>query len=494
MGYQQTRSQPTARSSMAIPALNKYRAALLGSLFLVTATLFCAPHAQGQPIKDQAALVEQGRYLAVAADCMACHTVPKDGQPFAGGYGIDSPLGRIYSTNITPSKSAGIGNYSEQQFSRALREGVRADGARLYPAMPYTSYTLLSDDDVHALYTYFMVGVKPVDTVAPQTALPFPFSVRASMMAWNMLFLDNKRFAPVSDQQQINRGAYLTNALAHCSACHTPRNALMAEDSSKAFGGAPLGSWYAPNITSDPVSGIGGWSDQELAQYLQTGHVRGKNQAAGGMAEAVQNSLQFLSKEDTAAIVAYLKTTKPIRDAADVKPAHEYGQPKSLEASMRGAVGPNETHSLNSGAVLYSAYCASCHQANGGGSGNQAYPSLFHNTATGSANRANLISTILYGVERKVGDQEVLMPRFDGQSYVNPLTDEQIAAISNHVLQQYGSPGAQVTARDVAVARDGGPKPLLARMQPYIVPLICLVTALILLGLLGLFIKRRRSR
>ncbi len=468
-------------------------ASLPGSLLLLS-TLLCAPQTQAKPAKDQAALIEQGRYLAVAADCMACHSVPKDGQPFAGGYGIDSPLGRIYSTNITPSKTAGIGNYTEQQFTRALREGVRADGARLYPAMPYTSYTLLSDGDVHALYAYFMQGVKPADTVAPQTELPFPFSVRASMIAWNMLFLDNKRFTPSSDQQQINRGAYLTNALAHCSACHTPRNALMAEDGSRAFAGAPLGPWYAPNITSDPVSGIGGWSDGELVQYLQTGHVRDKNQAAGGMAEAVQNSLQFLTKEDLSAIAVYLKTTKPIRDAADATPAHQFGQPKSAESSLRGALGPNENHSLNSGAALYSGYCASCHQANGGGSGNQAYPSLFHNTATGSANRANLIAAILYGVERKVGDQDVLMPRFDSLSYVNPLTNEQIAAISNYVLQQYGSPGVQVTPQDVAVARDGGPKPLLARMQPYIVPLICLVAALILLALLGLFMRSRRRR
>ena len=493
MRRQQSPSRPLPLLRTTSLKVNKQRTILLGSLLLLVTVLFCLPQAHAQPAKDSATLIEQGRYLAIAADCMACHSVPKGGQPFAGGYGIDSPLGRIYSTNITPSKTAGIGNYTEQQFTRALREGVRADGAHLYPAMPYTSYTLLSDDDVHALYTYFMQGVKPVDTVAPQTALPFPFNIRASMMAWNLLFLDNKRFSPTSDQQQINRGAYLTNALAHCSACHTPRNALMAEDGSQAFGGAALGPWYAPNITSDPVSGIGGWSDEELVQYMQTGHVHGKNQAAGGMAEAVENSLQFLSKEDVSAIAAYLKTTKPIRNTVDAKAAHQYGQPNSAESALRGAVGPNENHSLTTGAALYSGYCASCHQANGSGSQNQAYPSLFQNTATGSANRANLIATILYGVERKVGDEQVLMPRFDSLSYVNPLTNEQIAKISNYVLAQYGSPGAQVTPQDVAVARDGGPKPLLARMQPYIIPLIGLFGLIILL-LLGVIIKRRRYK
>jgi fructose 5-dehydrogenase cytochrome subunit len=456
--------------------------------------LFGAQWAQAQAPADATALVEKGRYLAVAGDCMACHTAPKGGQPFAGGYGIDSPLGRIYSTNITPSKSAGIGNYSELQFRRALRQGVRADGVHLYPAMPYTSYTLLSDDDVHALYTYFMQGVKPVDTVAPPTTLPFPFNMRASMMGWNLLFLKDQRFVPQSGQtQQITRGDYLTNALAHCSACHTPRNALMAEDNGQRFAGAPLGPWYAPNISSDPVSGIGAWSDAELTQYLRSGHAGGKNQAAAGMAEAVQNSLQFLSEPDVSAIVAYLRSTKPIRAAADIKPAYEYGRPHSEEAALRGLLGPNQNHSLKSGASLYSAYCASCHQATGSGSSNQAYPSLFHNTATGSTNRANLIATMLYGVERKTGDQEVLMPRFDSLSYVNPLTSVQIAAIANYVLEQYGNPGAPVTAEDVDIARAGGPRPLLAQIQPYILPLIGLVAILFIVALALVGRRKRRK-
>ncbi|WP_050462063.1 cytochrome c [Herbaspirillum autotrophicum] len=441
----------------------------------------------------RAALIEQGRYLAVVGDCMACHTVPKGGAPFAGGYGIASPLGLIYSTNITPSKTSGIGNYTEQQFSRALREGVRADGSHLYPAMPYTSYTLLSDDDVHALYTYFMQAVKPVEVAPPATHLPFPFNIRASMAAWNLLFLDNRRFvADGSQKQEINRGTYLAEGLAHCSACHTPRNALMAEDKKQALGGAALGPWYAPNITSDKVSGIGDWSDNDLRTYLKTGHVRGKSQAAGGMAEAIENSLQYLHDDDVTALVAYLRNTKPIRTATDVKAAHDFGQARSMEASLRGARGPNERHSLDSGAVLYSAYCASCHQASGRGSDNGNYPSLFHNTATGSANPANLVATILYGVERKVGDKEVMMPRFDSMSYLNPLSNDQIAAISNYVLQQYGNPEAKVTAHDVAVAREGGPKPLLAKTQPYMIPVIGIAVLIILLLIAGLLRRRRR--
>src|SRR5262249_41492509 len=172
-----------------------------------------------------AALIEQGRYVAVAADCKACHTNPKGGKAFAGGYGIASPVGTIFSTNITPSRTAGIGGYTEAEFARAVRRGVRRDGANLYPAMPYTSYARMTDEDVHALYAYFMHGVAAVDEAAPKTRLPFPFSVRLSMVGWNLMFLNTKPFAADrSKGPQWNRGAYLTEVLEHCSVCHTPRN------------------------------------------------------------------------------------------------------------------------------------------------------------------------------------------------------------------------------------------------------------------------------
>ena len=431
----------------------------------------------------ETALIHQGHLLAIASDCMACHTVADKGKPFAGGYGIVSPMGTIYSTNITPSKRAGIGNYTEAQFARALREGVRADGAHLYPAMPYTSYVGMTDKDVHALYTYFMKGVEPVDDVPPQTALPLPFSIRQSMIVWNMLFLKNQRFT-VDPHRSVewNRGAYLTNVLAHCSACHTPRNFMMAEDIDQGFSGAQLGPWYAPNITSDPVSGIGAWSDDELVTYLKAGHVDGKNQAAGGMAEAVQNSLQFLSDDDLKSIAVYLRSTAPIRTPGESKPAFAYDGHGSDEASLRGMSSENSIVPPSSGAALFSGYCASCHRADGSGSADQSYPSLFHNTATGGTNSSNLVATILHGVDRKVGDRHVLMPNFGEESYVQPLTDDQIAAISNYVLQHFGNPKAPVTSADVAVARQGGQLPLLAWIQPYILPVAGLCGLVLLFG------------
>jgi mono/diheme cytochrome c family protein len=338
-----------------------------------------------------------------------------------------------------------------------------------------------------------MNGVTPVDEAAPRTALAFPFNLRASMAGWNLLFLDRRRFEPDPDKsQELNRGAYLVNALGHCGACHTPRNFLMAEKTDKALSGAMVGPWYAPNITSDEVSGIGAWRTDELIQYLRTGHARGKNQAAGGMAEAVQNSLQYLPAADLAAIAAYLKSTVPIRDPGDSQAAHAWGQPASDEAARRGSAPPNSTRPLVSGADLYSGYCASCHQADGAGSANQAYPALFNNTATGSTRPANLVAAILYGVDRSTRDGgHVVMPRFDSLSYVDPLTDEQIAAIANHVLIRYGNSAARVSDTDVAIARRGGPRPLLAQAQPFMAPAL---GVLLLLGVFSAVQWWRRTR
>ena len=471
------------------------RAAIaLGLLGLVGSTpAFAQTAAAGTTSTSaDAALIEKGHQLAIAADCMACHTALDGGKPFAGGYGIASPMGQIYSSNITPSKTAGIGNYTEAQFARALREGVRADGARLYPAMPYTSYSGLSDGDVLALYTYFMHAVKPVDDPAPATDLPFPFGMRIAMAGWNMLFLTNKRFeADPARDAQWNRGAYLTNVLAHCSACHTPRNALMAEDFGRNLGGAQLGAWYAPNITSDPVSGIGAWTDDELVSYLKTGRAPGKNQAAGPMAEAVQNSLQYLSDADLKSIVTYLRSTKPIRDERESAPAFTHGHAVSSEATLRGTSALNANGTLTTGAALFSGYCASCHQANGKGSPSQAYPSLSNNTATGSRNPSNLIAAILYGVDRDAGGQHVLMPSFGEDSYVQPLKDDQVAAIANYVLAQYGNADVTVTPDDVAVVRSGGPVPLLVRARPL---MLAGPVVVVLLIALGIMVRRRRTR
>lgn len=476
---------------------HKMKNAALAALLLGTAAGGANQAFAQSASENQAALIEKGRMVATGADCMACHTVPKTGKPFAGGYGIVSPLGTIFSTNITPSKTAGIGNYSEADFSRAVRLGIRKDGAHLYPAMPYSAYAEMTDDDIRALYTYFMNSVEPVDTAPKQeTALPFPFNIRLSMAGWNLLYATKHPYVEdTTKSAEINRGAYIAGALGHCSSCHTPRGLLMGEDGGAFLGGGFVGPWYAPNITSDPVSGIGGWSDDELVQYFRTGHADGKNQAAGGMAEAIQNSLQYLPESDLRSLAKYLKTVPTIRDQADAQPAHAFGSAHSDEANIRGVYRPNEHNSLRNGEELYSGYCASCHQPDGAGSENQAYPSLFHNTATGAGKPANLVAAILNGVERTTGEHEVLMPSFGPGSYVTPLSDKEIADISNYVLKRFGNPEAHVTMEDVAIARSGGPVPLLAKMQPYILPAIAAAAFVVVLagGILVSVLRRRHK-
>ncbi|SEK38442.1 Cytochrome c, mono-and diheme variants [Roseateles sp. YR242] len=443
-----------------------------------------------QDAKPEAALIERGRQLSIAADCAACHTAPKGGAPFAGGYGIESPMGDIIATNITPSQSHGIGSYTLAQFRAALREGVRKDGTHLYPAMPYTAYTQLTDADTQALYAYFMHAVKPVDQPVAETKLPFPFSIRASMAVWNALFLKDERFKPDPAQPElVNRGAYLSNALAHCSACHTPRNMLMAEQVGKPFlSGGSVGPWFAPNITSDPVQGVGGWSDDELLQYMKTGRVQGKAQAAGPMAEAIEHSLQHLPDEDLKAIVAYLKQVAPVGgDAA--KPRYGYGEAAHDEFDMRGL-----TQGADAGWRVFSGSCAHCHQANGTGTSSNEYPSLFNNTATGGDRADNLIATILHGVNRTVQGKPHFMPAFgDEASYTDRLSDQEIADLSNYVLTRYGNHAVKVSADDVRVAREGGPKPFLVKARPAMVPAMVLVALLLLAAVIAL-LRRRGQR
>ena len=260
----------------------------------------------GPPAKlKDASLIERGRYLIRAADCEACHTAI-GGQPFAGGRDFVLPFGTIYSTNITPDKKTGIGQYSDAEFLAAVRRGVRRDGARLYPAMPFASYTYLTDADALAIKAY-LFSLEPINAPAIPNTFAFPFDQRWSMAIWALLFNADRRFEPHADRSaEWNRGAYLVEALAHCGECHTPRNLFQALDERRKFAGAVTGGWRAYNITSDSTSGVGDWTAEALAHYLATGHAEGRGTAAGPMGEAVDLSLVHLTSEDIAAMVAYL--------------------------------------------------------------------------------------------------------------------------------------------------------------------------------------------
>jgi mono/diheme cytochrome c family protein len=436
-----------------------------------------------------AAAIERGKYLATAADCGACHTVER-GKPFAGGLPISTPLGTIYSTNITPSADFGIGHYTENEFVEALRRGIRRDGAHLYPAMPYTSYARFTDDDAHALYAYFTQGVKPVDTRAPETALPFPMNIRASMIAWNFLFLNAKVFTPDPQQSaEWNRGAYLVQGATHCGTCHTPRGFLMQEETSRFLAGAQIGSWYAPNITSDQVSGIGSWTKDELVAYLGAGHLAGKAQAAGDMGEAVQDSFQYLSAADINAIATYVKAVPAIHDPVDDGSRFTAGKPSLELAALRGRDGIVSDDADATGAELFQGNCASCHAAEGQGSKDGYYPSLFHNSVTGAKNTGNLIAAILYGVDRQISGKQAFMPGFGGHaSDANPLGDRDIVTLGNYVLTQFGHGDTAITEQQVAEIRRGGPSsPLLGLVRGGMAG----AAVVVLLGIAFLIFRRR---
>lgn len=420
--------------------MNRASSGLFGALALTLSAI--ASGVVSSAFAADADLIARGKYVATASDCVACHTEP-GGAAMAGGLALATPIGPILSTNITPSKQNGIGNYTLEQFDAAVRKGVRADGKRLYPAMPYT----LSDDDVAALYAYFMDGVTPIETRPADTRLPFPFNIRLSMAAWNLLFLDNGPFEPdpVHDAEW-NRGAYLVRGPAHCGTCHTPRNLFMAEQTSREMAGGDIGPWHAPNITSDANSGIGGWSVEELVAYMREGHVA-KSQAAGPMAEAIDHSLRFMAEEDLKAMAVYLKTVSPVSDPADTQPVFAWGNPADELASIRGVAWPQDRDEM-SGPQLHDAYCATCHQAQGQGSFEGALPSLVHNTALGRENTNNLVMVILAGLSRQ---PDVLMPGF-----AKELSDIQVATLGTYLIQHFGNPGAKVTAAQVATLRAGG--------------------------------------
>jgi mono/diheme cytochrome c family protein len=432
------------------------------------------------------ALVERGRYIAIAADCGACHRQAfNNGVPFAGGYAIESPMGRIIASNITPSKQYGIGNYSQQQFANAVREGVAADGKNLYPAMPYTSYRDMTTADVQALYAYFMQGVEPADfPPSASTDLSFPFNLRQIMWGWNLLYLsgasgDKAETLPGS----LDRGKYLVEVLAHCSACHTPRNIMMAEQNSLNLSGSPLGGWYAPNITPDK-SGIGDWSQSDLVTYLKTGHLVGKAQAAGAMAEAVENSFSLMTDDDLNAIAAWVKQVPAIPTALPGKAVQPPPGGSDINTIFTGQ-GTLTDSSTTDGAKLYENACASCHGHEGQGTDDNFYPALTRNRAVSALGAQNLVMVIVEGIQRKTSDTDISMPAFAEQ-----LSNAQIASVSNYVRSRFAGINDVVTAQDVQNLRDGGEVPFIMRYINWLMAAGIVVMA----GLLGGFWRWRKVR
>jgi mono/diheme cytochrome c family protein len=396
-------------------------------------------------------LIKRGAYLATLGDCAACHTA-SHGKPFVGGLPIETPIGTVYTTNITPDKATGIGNYSLGDFERALRRGIRRDGSTLYPAMPYPSYAHVSDDDVRALYAYFMNGVQPVEARNHATAIPWPLSMRWPLTYWRWMFAPsvdalqtpNADAGQVSDAELIQRGRYLVEGLAHCGTCHTPRGAGLEEKAlSDAHGmdylaGGFVDHHVANNLRGDDLTGLGRWSKAQIVEFLRTGR-NSQTAAFGGMQDVVVHSTQYMTDSDLDAIAVYLKSLSP----GDRSPAQYAYQSATVDALAKGDVSqPGSLDYLNS--------CAACHLSSGKGY-SDTFPALAGNAVVNAADPTSLINIVLNG-STEVGTNAV-PTQFAMPGFGDRLTDDEVAHVVTFIRGSWGNHAGPVDAAAVAKVR-----------------------------------------
>jgi mono/diheme cytochrome c family protein len=381
--------------------------------------------------------VKRGEYLARAADCMVCHTAPGGGA-YSGGLAFLLPFGTLYSTNITADKDTGIGDYSDADFLNAVQRGIRKDGIRLYPAMPYPSYTYMTDADALAIKA-FLFSLPAVHTENRADTLTFPYNQRWAMMFWSLLFNADTRFAPDTAQTpQWNRGAYIAEALAHCGECHTPRNLAFALDNRRKFGGAVTAGWHAFNISPDKDTGVGAWSDDEVFAYLSQGHAVNRGTAAGPMGEAVDQSFSQMAPSDIHALVAYVRSVPPV-----------------ISTDLPATIAPPAPASPNEGGAtadalgkkVFQEACVSCHSWTGV-SAISSYATIAGARAVNDPSATNVAQIVISGTRRLTPDGVISMPAF-GASY----SDVEIAAVANYITGRFGSAQSNITENDVAALR-----------------------------------------
>ena len=369
--------------------------------------------------------IERGRLVAAAGDCVVCHTIP-GGTPNAGGFGLETPFGTIYSTNITPDNETGIGRWSYAAFERAMRQGIHQDGRQLYPAFPYTAFAKLSDGDLQALYGYLM-SQPAVKAQAPETKLAFPYNLRPAMAGWNLLFHDATPFkADPARSAEWNRGAYLVEGAGHCAACHSPRNALGAEKTGIHYlGGGEAEGWSAPAL-NQLAGGKLPWSRDELYQYLRTGFSARHGVAAGPMAPVI-HGLAELPESDVRAMATYLmELPGQAPQASQAAPAVA----PVAAAAVGAPVKAFERH-VN-GERIYQNACAVCHEAGSGPTLFGVKPLLALNTNLHAASPDNLVQVILNGIQTPANDALGYMPGFR-----DSLDDRQVADLLGYLRERF---------------------------------------------------------
>jgi mono/diheme cytochrome c family protein len=405
--------------------------------------LACGAAAAASP-RREAQAGSRGEYIARAADCISCHSRP--GSPaFSGGDALKTPFGNIFAPNITPDATTGIGNWSEADFDRALRRGVRKDGAFLYPAMPYGSYTQMNDGDLHALWIYIR-GIPAVNHTTPDNTLPFPFNIRRGIAVWQSLYFKPRRFAPAPDKDQTwNRGAYLVDALGHCGACHTPRNAAQALEPQFRLTGAQIEGWYAPNISSDALAKKATLSVDGLALFLKTGNRADNTTAIGPMQEVIHDSLRYLTDADLRAMAIYLKD--------------QPGAPRSQQP-----IKPRlPVERLAAGKLVYEDNCSSCHGSGGKGRP-KTVPALDGNSAVTARAPYNVIMAVLEGFPAR----GLWGPM---GSFAATLNDDQITDVTNYIRTAWSNRGEpNATPWSVSAWRNNADAPAVSEAHALLCP------------------------
>ena len=392
---------------------------------LLCCTAFVPGEALAEPTADD---IAHGKALTEAGDCASCHTADP-AKPFAGGKRIDTPLGGIYSPNLTPDRDTGIGGWSDDDFHRALRFGVAPNGSRYYPAFPYPHFTKLTRQDILAIRTY-LATLTPVSNTPPPLDLRWPFNYRVVMRGWNWLFFKPGFLQP--DQQKSaewNRGRYLVEGAGHCGTCHTPKNIFGADRRGQAYGGGLVMGMFAPRLDAAERSGLKSWSVEDITEYLQSGR-NGRSHAGEVMSEVVVNSTSKMSDADIRAIAVYLK------DLPGGEP-----EPK---------VNPPPPAQMTDGEKLYRSACIACHEADGSGAP-RIYPPLPGNANLQSADPSSTLRVILGGAET------VTTPRAPNKgsmpAYAAKMSDQQIADVTNYIRNSWGNAAPLVTPEQVAKAR-----------------------------------------